>query len=62
MKKAHFEAFENVFKALEMPLSLKDAGISVSDEQIDEMVLKATLGHRRTLGAFKMLSGSLAFT
>lgn len=49
-------AFENVFKALEMPLSLKDAGISVSDEQIDEMVWKATLGHRRTLGAFKMLS------
>lgn len=49
------EAFKKCFRKFEMPLSLKEAGIELSDEQLEELLDKATFYGKRTLGAFKTL-------
>ena len=38
-----------------MPLSLKEAGIDLTDKQLEELLDKATFYGKRTLGAFKTL-------
>ncbi len=49
------EGFRKVFKALEMPLSLKEAGIEITDKELEKLVASATFFGKRTLGAFKVL-------
>ena len=49
------EAFKDCFRRFEMPLSLKEAGIDLTDEQLEELLDKATFYGKRTLGAFKTL-------
>ena len=49
------EAFKDCFKKFEMPLSLKEAGIELTDQQLEELLDKATFYGKRTLGAFKTL-------
>lgn len=49
------EKFKECFRAFEMPLSMKEAGIELTDEQLEELLDKATFYGKRTLGAFKTL-------
>lgn len=49
------EKFKQCFRKFEMPLSLKEAGIDLSDEMLEELLDKATFYGKRTLGAFKTL-------
>ena len=49
------EKFKQCFREFEMPLSLKEAGIDLSDEMLEELLDKATFYGKRTLGAFKTL-------
>lgn len=49
------EAFKECFRKFEMPLSLKEAGIELTDEVLEELLDKATFYGKRTLGAFKTL-------
>ncbi len=49
------DAFMECFRKFEMPLSLKEAGIELTDENIEELVEKATYFGKRNLGALKVL-------
>lgn len=49
------EKFKQCLRKFEMPLSLKEAGIDLSDEMLEELLDKATFYGKRTLGAFKTL-------
>ena len=49
------DKFKQCFRKFEMPLSLKEAGIELSDEMLEELLDKATFYGKRTLGAFKTL-------
>ena len=49
------DKFKQCFRKFEMPLSLKEAGIDLSDEMLEELLDKATFYGKRTLGAFKTL-------
>ena len=50
-----FEAFEDYFRKIHMPVSLRELGINPSDKQLDELADKAVFFGKRTLGAFKVL-------
>lgn len=50
------EEFIAYFKKLDMPTSLADADIILSDSQMEELLDKATFYGKRTLGAFNVLS------
>lgn len=47
--------FTSFFKELDMPTSLAEADIILSDAQMEELLDKATFYGKRTLGAFKVL-------
>lgn len=55
---AGIEALEAFFVLLDMPVSLSDMGIVVTDEQIREMAYKCSFQDRRTIGGFKVLGRS----
>ncbi len=52
---AGIEALEAFFRSIGMPTSIRDMGITVTDEQIAEMALKCSFFDTRTLGCFKVL-------
>lgn len=52
---ASIKAFEDYFRKIHMPVSLRELGINPSDKQLDELADKAVFFGKRTLGAFKVL-------
>ena len=52
---ASIKAFEDYFRKIHMPVSLRELGINPSDKQLDELADKAIFFGKRTLGAFKVL-------
>lgn len=46
---------ENFFRAIGMPISIRELGIEVSEEQIAEMARKCSQDDKRTIGGFKVL-------
>ena len=52
---AAIKAFEEYFRAIHMPTSIRDLGVRPTEKQIDEMAEKAVFWGKRTLGAFKVL-------
>ena len=49
------KAFENYFRTIHMPISIKELGIRATEKQLDELADKAVFYGKRTLGAFKVL-------
>ena len=49
------KAFEEYFKAIKMPVSIKELGLDLTDREIDELADNAVFHGKRTLGAFKVL-------
>ena len=52
---AAIKAFEEYFRTIHMPTSIRDLGVRPTEKQIDEMAEKAVYWGKRTLGAFKVL-------
>ena len=49
-------ATEEFFRSLGMPVRISDLGISLTEEQLEELSVKATFFGKRTLGQFMKLS------
>lgn len=49
------KAMEACFTSLHMPVTLKELGLDLSDEEIDTLAEKATFFGKRTIGAFQIL-------
>ena len=47
--------FEETFRSFDMPLSLKDAGIEPTEDQIDELARKCSFMGKRKIGNFRVL-------
>lgn len=52
---AGIEAMEKFYCSVDMPISVKELGIEVTDEQIEELAEKCTFFGRRTIGVVKAL-------
>ena len=52
---AGIEAVEDFYHSINMPVNMKELGIEPTDEQIEEMAMKATNENTVELGAFKKL-------
>lgn len=52
---AGIKAMENFYHSIDMPTSLTELGISVTDEQIQELAEKCSFGQTRTVGIVKKL-------
>ena len=48
-------AFEDYFRQIHMPTSIKELGIRLTPKQLDELADNAVFHGKRTLGAFKVL-------
>lgn len=48
-------AMEDFFRSINMPISIKELGLELSDEQIDELAYKCSFEKTRTIGTFKVL-------
>ena len=55
MALAGIEAMENFYRSIEMPTSIKELGVDVTDEQIQELAEKCTFFGKRTVGCVKKL-------
>ena len=55
MALAGIEAMENFYRSIDMPTSIKDLGVEVTDDQIDELAEKCTFFGKRTVGCVKKL-------
>jgi len=53
---AGIETMEAFYREINMPIAIKELGIDVTDEQIEELADKASFGGKRTLGGFKKLN------
>jgi len=53
---AGIKAMENFYHSIDMPTSLGELGISVTDAQIEELAEKCTFGQTRTIGIIKKLN------
>ena len=53
---AGIEAMEAFYRVINMPISIKDLGIDVTDEQIKELADNASFAGKRVLGGFKKLN------
>lgn len=53
---AGIEAMEQMLQDIEMPISIKELGIELSDEQIECLAYKCSRQKTRTIGKFKQLS------
>ncbi|MCR4588581.1 MAG: iron-containing alcohol dehydrogenase [Lachnospiraceae bacterium] len=51
------EAMEKLYKKLDMPVSIKELGYELTDQQIEELAFKCTFEGKRTIGGFKKLDG-----
>ena len=49
------KAMENFYHSIDMPISLTELGITVTEEQIEELAEKGTFGQTRTVGIVKKL-------
>ena len=47
---------ERFFVSLEMPTSIPNLGLELTDEQIEELAYKCSFEHQRTIGNFKILN------
>ena len=52
---ATIKAFEDYFRRINMPTSIKELGIVLDDKQLDTLADKAVFHGKRTLGAFRVL-------
>lgn len=52
---AGIAAMEEFYRAVDMPTSIRELGVEVSDEQIEELAEKCTFFGRRTVGCVKAL-------
>ena len=52
---AGIEAMEDFYRAIGMPTNIRELGIELTDEQIEEMAEKCTFFGRRVVGGFKPL-------
>lgn len=52
---ASIQAWENWCRAIHMPISLKELGISPTEEQMEEMAEKCVLGRNGQIGFFQVL-------
>jgi alcohol dehydrogenase YqhD (iron-dependent ADH family) len=50
------EAMENFYRSIEMPTSINELGINLTDEQIDELAYKCSFKNTRSIGSFKQLN------
>lgn len=52
---AGIKAMENFYHSIDMPTSLRELGITVTDQQIEELAEKCSFGQTRTVGIVKKL-------
>ena len=52
---AGIEAFENFLRAIDMPTNIRELGLELTDEQIDELSWKCTFFGKRAIGSVKVL-------
>ena len=52
---AGIEAFENVLRSIDMPTNIRELGLELTDEQIDELSWKCTFFGKRAIGSVKVL-------
>ena len=50
------EAMENFFRSVEMPTSLHELGLDLTDQQIHDLAFKCSFKDTRTIGVFKQLN------
>ncbi|EHJ00625.1 Alcohol dehydrogenase (NADP(+)) [Clostridium sp. DL-VIII] len=50
------KAMENFYHQIDMPTSISELGVKLTDEQIDELSYKCSFKNTRTIGAFKPLN------
>ena len=53
---AGIEAMENFFRSVEMPTSLHELGLDLTDQQIHDLAFKCSFEDTRTIGVFKQLN------
>jgi alcohol dehydrogenase len=53
---AGIEAMEDYYHSINMPTSIKELGIDLTDEQIEELAYKCSFKKTRTIGGFKTLN------
>lgn len=53
---AGIEAMEEFFRSVEMPTSLRELGLDVTDEQIRELAFKCSFEDTRTIGGIRQLN------
>lgn len=53
---AGIKAMEQFFQEIEMPISISDMGITLTDEQIETLAYKCSFENQRTIGAIKKLN------
>lgn len=56
MAAAGIEAMEDFYRSVDMPTSIRELGVEVTDEQIEELAEKCTFFGRRTVGCVKALA------
>ncbi len=56
MAVAGIEAMEDFYRSVDMPTSIRELGVEVTDEQIEELAEKCTFFGRRTVGCVKALA------
>ena len=49
------EAMENFYRSIEMPVSISETGISISDNDVEILATKCSNNETRTIGSFKKL-------
>ena len=49
------KAFEDYFREIHMPVSIRELGINLTNKEIEELADNAVFHGKRTLGAFKVL-------
>ena len=53
---AKVSAMENFFRSVEMPTSLHELGLDLTDQQIHDLAFKCSFKDTRTIGVFKQLN------
>ena len=53
---AGIETMENFFRSVEMPTSLHELGLDLTDQQIHDLAFKCSFKDTRTIGVFKQLN------
>ncbi|MDD3537963.1 MAG: iron-containing alcohol dehydrogenase, partial [Eubacteriales bacterium] len=55
---AGIEAMEDFFRSIDIPVSVSDLGVELTEEQIDELAEKCSIGDTITIGVIKKLKKS----